>query len=158
MTDRTLVIDANVLMRAVLGRRVSDLLDKFSLTATFLAPDVAFEEAQEHMAAVLHKRGVSSTALQPALNKLQALRAVVRPMERAEYASMRAAALARVGKRDPDDWPVLACALTAGCPIWTEDQDFFGTGVATWTTASVEIFLAEISHLDKDTDEDLYAP
>ena len=144
MSARTLVIDANVLMRAVLGSRVSDLLERFALTATFLAPEVAFEEAHEHMAAVLQKRGVSSKALQPALEKLEALRTIVRPMERAEYEQMRAAALARIGRRDPDDWPVLACALTAGCPVWTEDRDFFGTGVATWTSASVEIFLAEI--------------
>jgi hypothetical protein len=30
-----------------------------------------------------------------------------------------------------------------GCPIWTEDTDFFGCGVATWTTDRVEIYLAE---------------
>jgi hypothetical protein len=30
-----------------------------------------------------------------------------------------------------------------GCPIWTEDNDFFGAGVPTWTTDRVELFLAE---------------
>jgi predicted nucleic acid-binding protein len=143
MADRTLVIDANVLLRAVLGRRVSDLLERFALTATFLAPETAFDEAHEHMAAVLQKRGAPSGALKMTLDKLQALRAIVRPMEGAEYEPMREAALARIGPRDPDDWPVLACALAVGCPIWTEDRDFFGTGVAIWTSASVEIFLAE---------------
>ena len=44
--------------------------------------------------------------------------------------------------RDADDWPVLACAMCLGGPIWTEDADFFGTGIATWTTDRVEIFLA----------------
>ena len=47
-------------------------------------------------------------------SKLNALRAIVRPMERAEYEPMQAAALARINQRDPDDWPVLACALAAG--------------------------------------------
>ncbi len=28
-----------------------------------------------------------------------------------------------------------------GLPIWTEDQDFFGTGVPTWTTDRVEFYL-----------------
>lgn len=51
--------------------------------------------------------------------------------------------MARIGARDPEDWPVLACALAADCPIWTEDADFFGAGVATWTTANIELFLAE---------------
>ena len=40
-------------------------------------------------------------------------------------------ALARIEIRDPRDWPILALDH----PIWTEDQDFFGTGVPTWTDA-----------------------
>ena len=39
-------------------------------------------------------------------------------------------------------WPVLALALAVDAPIWTEDQDFFGSGVAIWTTATVELYLA----------------
>lgn len=42
---------------------------------------------------------------------------------------------------DANDWPVLACALVIGCPVWTEDADFFGTGVATWTSDRVELYL-----------------
>lgn len=34
-------------------------------------------------------------------------------------------------------------ALALGCPIWTADQDFFGCGVATWTTDRVELYLAD---------------
>ena len=40
------------------------------------------------------------------------------------------------------DWPVLATALALGSPIWTEDNVFFGAGVATWTTDRVELFLS----------------
>ena len=47
----------------------------------------------------------------------------------------------RIARRDEDDWPVLACALALDCPIWTEDTDFFGCGVATWTTDRVELYL-----------------
>jgi predicted nucleic acid-binding protein len=49
----------------------------------------------------------------------------------------------RLGARDPEDWPILAAALALGCPIWTEDTDFFGCGVATWTSSSIEVFLAQ---------------
>ncbi len=42
----------------------------------------------------------------------------------------------------PEDWPVIACALALECPIWTEDRDFFGAGVPTWTTDRVELYLA----------------
>lgn len=142
MTPRTIVLDANVLMRAVLGRKVAGLLRAIAPQITFLAPDAAFDDVREHLAAVLAKRG-ESVALQPALDKLAALQAAVQPIDQAEYETMKSAALARIGPRDPDDWPVLACALLLNCPIWTEDRDFFGTGVATWTTALVELYFTE---------------
>jgi len=31
--------------------------------------------------------------------------------------------------------------VALACPVWTEDADFFGTGIAVWTTRHVEIFL-----------------
>lgn len=60
------------------------------------------------------------------------------------YEPFEAAARQRLQKRDEDDWPVLATALALECPIWTEDTDFFGTGVATWTTDRVELLLAQV--------------
>jgi len=46
-------------------------------------------------------------------------------------------------QRDVEDWPILATALLFNCPIWTEDKDFFGVGVATWTTANIRFYLTE---------------
>ena len=77
MTARTIVIDANVLMRAVLGRRVAELLERFAPQVAFLAPDVAFDDVREHLAAVLAKRGAPG-ALQATLEKLIALQTAVR--------------------------------------------------------------------------------
>ena len=57
------------------------------------------------------------------------------------YSSQEDNARQRLRGRDEDDWPILATALELGCPIWTEDMDFFGTGVAVWTTSRIEIFL-----------------
>lgn len=59
------------------------------------------------------------------------------------YGDFEAAARKRLGARDPEDWPILAAALALRCPIWTEDADFFGCGVATWTSASIGNFLGE---------------
>ncbi len=59
------------------------------------------------------------------------------------YADFEAEARKRLGARDPEDWPILAAALALGCPIWTEDTDFFGCPVATWTSGSIDIFLAQ---------------
>lgn len=104
MTPRTIVLDANVLMRAVLGRRVSGLLEDFAPQVTFLAPDVAFDDVRKHLAAVLTKRG-ALRALQASLGKLTALQAAVQAVDQAEYDPMRPAAMARIGPRDPEAGP-----------------------------------------------------
>jgi predicted nucleic acid-binding protein len=68
---------------------------------------------------------------------------VPEPVYEEAESHLAALALQRIGARDPDDWPVPACALALGCPIWTEDTDFFGCGVATWTSNRVEMFLCD---------------
>jgi uncharacterized MnhB-related membrane protein len=42
-----LALDANILIRAVLGSRVLGLSRKYSEQVEFRAPDVAFQEARE---------------------------------------------------------------------------------------------------------------
>ena len=81
----------------------------------------------------------------PGLTTLDSLCGLVRTVEFETYAPMEALARQRLARRDEDDWPILAAALALGCPIWTEDTDFFGCGVATWTTDRVELYLAAAS-------------
>lgn len=71
---------------------------------------------------------------------------IVQTVELESYSAFETIARQRLARRDEDDWPILAAALTLRCPIWTEDTDFFGCGVATWTTDRVELYLAEIAH------------
>lgn len=138
MTQRTIVLDANILIRAVLGTRARQLILEHVAHVGFFAPDAAYAEARRYLPALLEKRGVDGAA---ALATLDALEAVVHPVSAELYRSLERQALARIGDRDPDDWPALACALMLGCPVWTEDADFFGTGVATWTTSRVALYL-----------------
>lgn len=49
----------------------------------------------------------------------------------------------RIAQRDHDNWPVLTLAMALNAPVWTEDADFFGAGVATRTTRNVETYLGE---------------
>jgi hypothetical protein len=63
VTARAIVLDANILVRAVLGTRVSELLTAHTAQATFRAPDIAFDEAREHLHSVLAKRGKSGEAI-----------------------------------------------------------------------------------------------
>ena len=36
---------------------------------------------------------------------------------------------------------VLGKRVEQHCPIWTEDRDFFGMGIPTWTSDLVEVYL-----------------
>ena len=74
---------------------------------------------------------------------LDALESIVTPLDLDAYQGMQKQALQRIAMRDADDWPVLACAMALACPVWTEDADFFGTGIATWTTDRVALYLAD---------------
>ena len=139
MSDRAIVLDANILIRAVLGKRVRELLLDNAARVQFFSPDVAYAEARKYLPSLLEKRGIQSES---AMAVLDALETIVLPLELVVYVDFKAQALQRIATRDADDWPVLACAMTIGCPVWTEDADFFGTGVATWTTDRVELYLA----------------
>ena len=133
-----LVVDANILIRGVLGVRVRGLLEHYADVVRFFAPDIAFADAHEHLPRILHKRGMSPT---DGLAVLETLHRFVEDLDVALYALQEAEARQRLRSRDEEDWPILASALVLGSPIWTEDVDFFGAGVATWTTDRVDIFL-----------------
>lgn len=141
-----LVLDANILIRAVLGSRVLSLLRMYADQVELLAPNTAFEEAREHLPRILEARKVP---VAPAIAGLDLLAGLVNAVESETYLPFETVARARMDSRDADDWPVLALALALDCPIWTEDTDFFGCGVATWTTDRIELYLAKISRKEE---------
>ena len=136
-----IVLDANILIRAILGRRVRQLIETYAAQdVRFFAPDVAFQDAEKYLPLLLRKRGKSDADLTASL---EYLRNVIEPITPELYAVFESEARQRLPGRDEDDWPLLASALGLACAIWTEDADFFGTGVAVWTTNRVEIFLKQ---------------
>jgi predicted nucleic acid-binding protein len=137
-----LVLDANILIRAVLGSKVLQLLLAYAERVEFFAPDIAFAEAREHLTAILARRQV---AIAPVLEILDLIERLVQTVEGETYSPYEAVARERIGQRDAHDWPVLASALALNCAVWTEDADFFGCGVATWTTDRVELYLTKVS-------------
>jgi predicted nucleic acid-binding protein len=134
------VLDANILIRAVLGRRVREILEVHFTSANFFAPDTAIAEAREHLPQILLKRGINPESAMTVLDELLELIGFI---DVEIYGRFETTARQRLHKRDEEDWPVLATALALECPIWTEDADFFGAGVATWTTDRVELLLSE---------------
>jgi predicted nucleic acid-binding protein len=139
MTRRKgLVLDANILLRAVFGQRVRELLEAFEDAVTFYSPDVCFDDARKYIPDVSARRKIDPL---PGLAVLEEVSNIVESVDQSLYEDLESVARERVTPRDPDDWQVVAVALLLDFPIWTEDQDFFGSGVATWTTDRVELYL-----------------
>ena len=149
MPNRALVVDANILVRAVLGKRVREVMEAHAENVSFFVPEAAYGEAEEHLQALVVKRGGDPD------KALALLRSLGRLLERVGdevYGDFEAEARERLEMRDQDDWPILATALALGCPIWTEDSDFFGCGVATWTSNRVQVFLREAGLREGEAD------
>ena len=89
-----------------------------------------------YVADLARRRGLDEAIC---LEALQSLLIIVQVVDDALIAHTKDEAQARI--RDPEDWPTLALSLQLECAVWTEDQDFFGTGVATWTSSTVERYL-----------------
>ena len=109
-------------------------------SVSFLTPEIAYCEAEGHLAALVVKRGGDP---HKALALLRCLGRLLELVGDEVYRDFETEARERLEMREQDDWPILATALALGCPIWTEDSDFFGCGVATWTSNRVQVFLRE---------------
>lgn len=106
----------------------------------FFVADIAYAEAEEHIGQLTEQRGGDVDVALRTLRSIVALGAVA---EHNLYEIYEIEARKRLGARDPEDWPTLAAALALSCPIWTEDTDFFGCGVATWTCQNIELYLEQ---------------
>ena len=135
-----LILDANILLRAVFGHRVRHILETYEDEARFYTPDVCFQDARKYIPIISEDRRLEADL---GLSVLDRIGQLVEQVDRSLYEEYERSARGRVELRDPDDWPVVAVALLLDLPIWTEDQDFFGSGVATWTSDRVEIYLRD---------------
>ena len=117
MERRSLVVDANILIKAVLGRRVRQLRETYGDSVVLHLPKSAFDEAGRKMPMLAAKTGVNLNMARDLLASFAGDMELVT----VEKEQVQAEARRRM-KRDPSDWPIPA--------------------VATWTTANVEIYLA----------------
>lgn len=79
MVARRLVLDANILIRAVLGRRVKKIIDTYATQASFFVPAIAYDDAERHLPQILTKHD-RADEVQPALAFLTQLQTIVTPM------------------------------------------------------------------------------
>ncbi len=138
---KRLALDANILLRGVFGVRVRELSDRYADEIRFCSPDICFDDARRYIPLLAARRGFAASA---GLEVLDGIARFVELVDRDLYEEYEGLARASIASRDIADWPVLATALLLQCPVWTEDRDFFGSGVATWTTATVEVYLRDV--------------
>lgn len=141
MPHKRLVIDANILIRAVLGHRVRYLKEHYCESVAFYTEETNAAEAEFYLATELAKKhNLSESVWRPVyigiMNTVQIIADDI-------LIEVESKAKSRIASRDVNDWPAVAASLLLDCPVWTEDKDFFGTGVATWTTATVELYLSD---------------
>ena len=131
-------MDANILIRAVFGTRVRHLIATATEEVASYVAEANYREATHYLAELAPRRGIPEQVWQAALDSLMN---AVQLVGDDELETMAVEVRERIARRDERDWPALAAALLLQCPIWTEDQDFFGTGVPTWTTVTVHLYL-----------------
>lgn len=124
-----MIVDANVLSSAILGRSLPLLLEIQGRGIELLMPLHQFSEAKNVAA---RKAGWSEDRFERFASGVIA----VLPVN--DYVRGERFARARLGSRGQPDWPVLAAAIELGDAIWTNDRDFFGVGVAVWTTDNIK--------------------
>lgn len=132
-----LVLDANIVIRAVLGNKVRNFLIEHNEKVDFLTPESCIGEVEEHLPTIFENKGLLGDASLEVLNRVKPL---FQTISSDIYQEHIVEAQKRMSGKDLDDWPVVATALLFNCPIWTEDKDFFGVGIPTWTTDRIHLF------------------
>lgn len=138
-----LVVDTSVLVGELLRRAGRERLGDARLE--LFLPEQMWSEVQielpRRIAAFVRRRSLAvAVGDQLAQLCLAAIEANIVILDEAIYSAIEDEARARA-VRDPTDWPVVAAALALSAGIWTNDNDFLGTGVATWTTETLQAWL-----------------
>ncbi len=138
-----LVVDTSVLvgelLRAAGRERLGD--DRLELYLPEQMWDEARVELPRRVGAFARRRHLDHTIRDTLVAAcVDAVEANVVILDQAIYAALEEEARDR-SLRDPADWPVIASALALSADIWTNDNDFLGTGVATWTTDTLRRWL-----------------
>jgi predicted nucleic acid-binding protein len=139
-----LVVDASVLVAELLRKAGRQRLAHPQLE--LFAPQHVWNETQheyrKRVARLCAQKGLLQSEMTDLLEVgFAAVRATIQVLPHAAYAPLEDEARWRI-TRDPSDWPSVALGLALSCGVWTNDGDFFGCGLPTWTTTTLAQWLA----------------
>ena len=126
-----LAADANVLLASLLGGRARLVMNNPQIEE-LLTPQVTFAEVQEYAPVLARRKRLTEDILLLALASLP-----VTLIEPDAYQRSLSEAKRRIGRRDPDDFDILALALQFQVPVWSNDKDFEGSGIEWYTTENL---------------------
>lgn len=131
-----LVVDANVLVGELLRARGRRLLSdsRLELSVSAATWEEAEHEFSKRLKAFAERRELPDELAKALFaESLLLARRNVDIVPPSLYAGLQEDAIWRV-PQDPDDWSSVALAIALDAGIWSEDRDFFGCGLPTWTT------------------------
>jgi predicted nucleic acid-binding protein len=129
-----IVLDANILVAAILGRYVPRVLvEAHARGVTLAVPEPQIVEAARVLIEKIELTEADARA------GLASITTLVNALGREFFAGMEEDARRRLHERAQEAWPVLAAAMTSGGGVWSNDRDFFGTGVAVWSTRNMGV-------------------
>ena len=104
MTEqKRLVLDANILLRAVFGVRARAILETYEDSVRFYTPDICFSDARKYIPVITATRQLDPA---PGLLVLQQLARLVEIVDQSLYEEYESSARERMLSRDIRDWPI----------------------------------------------------
>ena len=128
-----LVVDANVLVRMVVGKRAAADAERAVRRGVELMTTV---KQLDEASGVLG--GVFSLAPDEIVRELLGVAEIMAITDAEAYSAHRGEAMLRLRLKSAGDWPILATAMAFGAAIWSDDRDFFGTGVPVWSSNNID--------------------
>ncbi|BAC90960.1 glr3019 [Gloeobacter violaceus PCC 7421] len=138
-----LVVDANIIVGTLLREAGRTLVAerRLDLFICERAVEEALHELRKRGNAMVRQGRILPVQRDTMLElALSTLRRNIRIAPELVYLPVERQARQRI-PRDPDDWPTVALALVLESGIWTEDNDFLGCGLPTWTTQTLHTHL-----------------
>lgn len=137
--SRVLVIDTNILIKAILGMRMGEALVVVSRHRTLVASAGTARELRLVVARLDASKSGAAENLLSAMEVADAS-AYAANLDTARSALLNAPASRNGSTRDAH---VLALAWTYDADIWSHDRDFAGTGWPSWSSANLAAALNE---------------
>jgi predicted nucleic acid-binding protein len=122
-----LVLDANIMLSALLGKSFPMLLQMVERGIHLFAPEPQIAEVRKELG---RRANASPTWVAAQLARLET---VIIPLPTGFFEVHEERARSRLGERGQPDWPVIAASFETAAGIWSHDKDFFGSGSPVWS-------------------------